>query len=89
MDNWYVSNAAMTLATVLATIPVLFSDGTCRYGVRALFHVAGIDVKMRKSFSLKKTLYDTVVQIAERFEPNTTCTVGIPHNTAIYFHLSA
>jgi len=28
----YVSNAAMTLATVSATIPVLFSDGTFRYG---------------------------------------------------------
>ena len=40
---------------------------------RYLFRDADADVDMRKSFSLKKTLYDssTVTQIAERFEPNT------------------
>jgi len=37
VSNWYVSNAVITLATVLATIPLLFSDGTCRYGVAAPF----------------------------------------------------
>jgi len=73
VGHLYVSNAAMTLAIVSATIPVLFSDGTRRYGVPAPFYVAGTDVEMCKSFNLKKTLYDssTVVQIAERFEPNT------------------
>ena len=25
---WYISNTMMTIATVLATIPVFFSDGT-------------------------------------------------------------
>jgi len=40
VSNGYVRNAAMTLVTVLATIPLLFSDGTrhlfpcCRYRCR-------------------------------------------------------
>jgi len=62
MGNWFVSNAAMTLATVLATIPI-----------SSAFYVAGTDVEMCKSFNFKKTLYksSTVAQIAERFEPST------------------
>jgi len=56
---------------VLATIPVLFFLTVRRTG--SLFHVAGTDVEMCKSFNLKKTSYDssTVTHIAEHFEPNT------------------
>jgi len=75
VGNWYVSNAAMTLTTVLSTIPVLFltvrAGKTYRTG--AFCHVVRRDVQMYKSFSLKKTLYEnsTVAQTAERLEPNT------------------
>jgi len=58
MGNWYVSIVAMTLATVLATISVLFLLTYAPVGVAAPF-----------SFNLKKTL--TVAQIAERFKSNT------------------
>jgi len=37
VGHWYLSNVATTLATVSATIPVLFSGGTRRYGVPAPF----------------------------------------------------
>ena len=74
--NWYVSNAAMTLATVLATIPVLFFwryAPVWRAGTSFMLQPAGTDVEKCKSFSLKKTLSEssTVAQTAERFEPNT------------------
>jgi len=45
VGNWYVSNAAMTLATVLATIPVLLSDGTRRYGVAAPFSMLQVQTR--------------------------------------------
>jgi len=41
VGNWYVSNAAMTFATVLTTILVLFSDAAA---YQHLFHVTGTDV---------------------------------------------
>jgi len=70
VGNRYVSNAATTLATVLATIFRLYAPAR-RTGV--LFSVAGTDVEMCKSLNLKKTLYEcsTVAQIAQRFFPNT------------------
>jgi len=43
VSNWYVSNAVMTLATVLATIEC-FYEGTRWYGVPA--DVAGRDVQI-------------------------------------------
>ena len=68
------SNAAMTLATVSATIPVLLFL-TVRTGTayRHFFLVAGTDIEMCKLFNFNKSLYDssTVAQIVERFEPNT------------------
>jgi len=76
VGNWYVSNAAMTLATVLATIPVFFSDGTRLHGVPLPFFMVQVMyrcIEMCKSFNLNKTLYksSTDAQVAERFEPNT------------------
>jgi len=47
VGNRYVSNAAMTLATVSATIPVLlFLSVRAGTAYRHLFHVAGTDVEM-------------------------------------------
>ena len=45
--NWYVSNAVITLATVLATIPVLFSDGM-HFLHGHFFRIAGTDVEICK-----------------------------------------
>jgi len=59
VGHWYISNAAMTLATVSATIPVLFSDDMRCYGVPVPCYVAGTDVEMCKSLNFKKTLYDS------------------------------
>jgi len=44
VGNWYISNAAITLATVLATLSVLFCDGTCRYSVPAPFFMLHIQM---------------------------------------------
>jgi len=71
----------MTLATVSATIPMLFSDGMPVRHTSTFFHVAHTDAEMCKSFNLKKTLYDssTFAQKAEHFKANTVlwafCTI--------------
>ena len=47
---WVIGKLATHIT--LATVPVLFF-------LTALFHVAGTDVEMCKSFNLKKTLYES------------------------------
>jgi len=62
--NWYVSNRVRNYPRAFFL--------TVRAGTayRHLFHVAGTDIDMCKSFNFKKR-YTKVPQIAERFEPNT------------------
>jgi len=71
VGNWYVSNAAMTLATNYGSncSNAFFSELRIATGYRHLLHVAGTDVEMCKSL---KTLHEssTVSQIFERFESN-------------------
>ena len=49
LGHWYVSNLELTLATVSATIPVLFSDHMRRYGVQAPFSSDIVHPKIHKS----------------------------------------
>ena len=74
VGNWFVSSAAMTLATMLATTSVFFRRYASVRRTDAFYHlfIAGTDVEMCESFNLNKTLYEssTVTKIAERFEPN-------------------
>jgi len=83
VDNWHVSNAVITLATVLATIPVLFfcqyaqvqRTGTfscCRY--RCANHLIS-----RKQYTKGRQSQRQPGASSEY------CIVGIPHNTAIKF----
>ena len=84
VGNWYVSNAAMTLATVLAHSAFFLTVGL-RAGTayRPLFHVA--TCRYVQIINLQKTLYES-----SNFDSSTDsqalrveyCIVGIPHNTA-------
>jgi len=58
---------------VLATIQVLFSDGTRWYGIPVVFSCWTYGCKDVQIIYLKKMSYDssTVAHISERFEPNT------------------
>ena len=75
VGNWYVSNAARTLATnyVSKYSSAFFLATRVGTAYRHLFYVAGTDAEMRKSFNLKEKIIEssTVAQIAERFKPNT------------------
>jgi len=71
VGNWYVSNAAMTLATnyVSNYSSAIFLNYASVPGTCSFLHVAGTDVEMCKSL---KALHEssTVSQIVERFESN-------------------
>jgi len=72
VGNWCVNNAAVTLATVLATT-VAYSSALFLTVLAAMTYRHFFMLQVQTSFNLKKTSYEssTVAQIAERVEPNT------------------